>query len=55
MREAADALASKMDQKEKRVDRWKDEAHTAWNERNDSIAKVRALERERERERCIGK
>ena len=51
VREAADALASKMDQKEKRVDRWKDEAHTAWNERNDAIAKVKSLEREREREK----
>jgi len=56
VRETADALASKMDQKEKRVDRWKDEAHTAWNETNDAIATVKALEkRERERERCIGK
>ena len=46
-REAAEAQSIKMDQKEKRIDRWRDAAHAAQHKRK--MEKSKCIERERER------
>jgi len=48
VREAADAQAIKMDQKEKRVDRWRDAAQVAPQERKEAIEKSKCIDRERD-------
>ena len=47
-REAADVQTIKMDQKEERVDRWRDAAHVARHARKEAIEKSKSIERERE-------
>ena len=47
VREAAEAQATKMDRKKKRMDRWRDAAHVAKQERKEAKEKSKCIERER--------